>query len=279
MAEYSASPRVVSRRTSRATRIAVIEGERITHFACATCHAIGSPAPTAPSGQCWRCHMRHEFSLEQARKPETCNACHIGPDHPQWEIYVESSHGIAYHTGGDRWHWDGEAGDADGARLPGAHLRDLPSRAASAARAPPTTSATGSPGTCSRRSASGAPRWAGQPHAHAGRVSRLPQPELRAGLLRARRRRRPTSVNDLIRQSEGILAGTRRAEGLLTPAPFDEPIEFVAFETWHHYGRTAKFGTWMQGPDYAQWHGAYEVVKGLAGAARHGRREEESAPR
>ena len=29
-------------------------------------------------------------------------------------------------------------------------------------------------------------------------------------------------------------------------------------------GRTAKFGTWMQGPDYTQWHGAYEVVKLLA---------------
>jgi hypothetical protein len=41
-------------------------------------------------GQCQKCHLRHEFSLEQARKPETCNACHIGPDHPQWEIYQES---------------------------------------------------------------------------------------------------------------------------------------------------------------------------------------------
>src|SRR5262249_48964882 len=42
--------------------------------------------------------------------PETCNACHIGPDHPQWEIYTESPHGIAYHTGGDRWHWDAKPG-------------------------------------------------------------------------------------------------------------------------------------------------------------------------
>jgi hypothetical protein len=71
------------------------------------------------------------------------------------------------------------------------------------------------------------------------------------------------AVNDLVRQSEAIIAGLR-SDGLLTPAPFDEPVEFVAFETWHHYGRTAKFGTWMQGPDYTQWHGAYEVVKGLA---------------
>jgi hydroxylamine dehydrogenase len=54
-----------------------------------------------------------------------------------------------------------------------------------------------------------------------------------------------------------------KANNLLTDTPFDEPIDFTHFETWHHYGRTAKFGVWMQGPDYTQWHGAYEVVKGL----------------
>ena len=67
-------------------------------------HADGSV------GQCQKCHLRHEFSLEQVRKPETCNHCHIGPDHPQWEIYQESPHGISYLTGGDRWNWEAEPG-------------------------------------------------------------------------------------------------------------------------------------------------------------------------
>lgn len=52
--------------------------------------------------------------------------------------------------------------------------------------------------------------------------------------------------------------------GLMTPAPFDEPIDFVYFENWHHWGRTAKFGMWMQGADYTQWHGAYEMLKSRA---------------
>ena len=52
--------------------------------------------------------------------------------------------------------------------------------------------------------------------------------------------------------------------GLLTPEAFDEPIDFVFFNLWHHWGRTAKFGAWMQGPDYSQWHGAYEVLHDLA---------------
>jgi hypothetical protein len=52
-------------------------------------------------------------------------------------------------------------------------------------------------------------------------------------------------------------------QGLMGPPPFDEPIDFTYFELWHHWGRTAKFGAWMQGPDYTQWHGAYEMLADL----------------
>jgi hypothetical protein len=55
-----------------------------------------------------------------------------------------------------------------------------------------------------------------------------------------------------------------KTQNLLTDEPFDEPIDFVYFELWHHWGRTAKFGAWMGGPDYTQWHGAYEVLSDLA---------------
>ncbi len=53
-------------------------------------------------------------------------------------------------------------------------------------------------------------------------------------------------------------------QNLITPIQFDEPIEYENYELWHHWGRTTKFGAWMQGPDYTQWHGAYEVIKGLS---------------
>ena len=64
-----------------------MEGPAITRFACETCHNIGIPRADGSVGECQSCHLRHEFSLEQVRKPETCNACHIGPDHPQWEFF------------------------------------------------------------------------------------------------------------------------------------------------------------------------------------------------
>ena len=90
--------------------LAAMEGKDVTRFACETCHNIGKPAEDGSVGRCQSCHIRHEFSLAQARKPETCNYCHIGPDHPQWEIYHESPHGIAYATMGDTWNWDAEPG-------------------------------------------------------------------------------------------------------------------------------------------------------------------------
>ena len=47
----------------------------------------------------------------------------------------------------------------------------------------------------------------------------------------------------------------------LTPTPFDEKIEWIYYELWHHEGRRARMGTAMMGPDYTQWHGFYEVAK------------------
>src|SRR3990172_4520965 len=87
-----------------------IEGPAITRFACEACHNVGKPQPDGSVGECQQCHLRHNFSLEQARKPETCNACHIRPHHPQCEIYQESPHGIAYQTGGDSWNWEADPG-------------------------------------------------------------------------------------------------------------------------------------------------------------------------
>ena len=71
------------------------------------------------------------------------------------------------------------------------------------------------------------------------------------------------AVNDWVEQSDDIMAPLK-ARRLLTDEPFDEPIDFVYFELWHHWGRTTKFGAWMGGPDYTQWHGAYEVLSDLA---------------
>lgn len=50
------------------------------------------------AGTCNACHGKHSFRASTARQPENCGKCHLGPDHPQMEIYNESKHGIAYYS-------------------------------------------------------------------------------------------------------------------------------------------------------------------------------------
>jgi hypothetical protein len=40
---------------------------------------------------------------------------------------------------------------------------------------------------------------------------------------------------------------------------FDEELEWEYYELWHHEGRRARMGAAMMAPDYAWWHGFYEV--------------------
>jgi hypothetical protein len=66
------------------------------------------------------------------------------------------------------------------------------------------------------------------------------------------------ATNKLVQEAEKIITGLRK-DKLLTPAPLDEPIEFVYYELWHYDGRSAKHGAFMGGADFVQWHGFYEI--------------------
>jgi hydroxylamine dehydrogenase len=63
---------------------------------------MGRMNPDGSQGSCHACHSRHSFEAKLARSPENCGKCHMGPDHPQIEIYNESKHGIAFHANRDR---------------------------------------------------------------------------------------------------------------------------------------------------------------------------------
>jgi len=45
---------------------------------------------------CQNCHTRHAFSKKEALEPEACQTCHMGFDHPQWEMWSSSKHGVTY---------------------------------------------------------------------------------------------------------------------------------------------------------------------------------------
>ena len=54
---------------------------------------------------------------------------------------------------------------------------------------------------------------------------------------------------------------TLGARGLISGTPFDEEVEWTFYRLWHHEGRRARMGVSMQGPDYTQWHGFFEVAE------------------
>ncbi|HRW03744.1 MAG TPA: multiheme c-type cytochrome [Caldilineaceae bacterium] len=238
-----------------------LEGEEVTEFACKSCHDIGKPALDGSVGDCSKCHLRHEFSLEQVRKPETCNACHIGPDHPQWEIYQESPHGIAYATGGDNWHWEAEPGTLTVNDFPAptcatCHMSGFGATASSHDVGDRLTWYLFAP-ISERRPAWQDNKVRMQNVCHECHNANFIDEFYTAADAAT------AQVNEWIAESDKIVAPLQQAE-LLTADPFDEPIDFTYFEVWHHWGRTTKFGVWMQGPDYTQWHGAYEVLSDLA---------------
>jgi len=81
--------------------MALIEGQK----GCGGCHKIGLKTEAeirqlkADGGgfgvaSCDACHTRHTFSAEEARQPQACQTCHMGFDHPQWEMYSGSKHGV-----------------------------------------------------------------------------------------------------------------------------------------------------------------------------------------
>lgn len=81
---------------------AIIEGEK----GCGGCHRIGRD-----EGKCDSCHTRHRFAAAEARKPQACQTCHMGFDHPQWEMYSTSKHGSIYAIEGQNWDWNFRLGE------------------------------------------------------------------------------------------------------------------------------------------------------------------------
>lgn len=55
---------------------------------CSTCHRVETG--------CDACHTKHSTDTKLAAEPRTCGMCHMGPDHPQYEAWASSVHGVLY---------------------------------------------------------------------------------------------------------------------------------------------------------------------------------------
>lgn len=223
---------------------------------------IGRVNPDGSKGNCGSCHTRHLFSIVEARMAETCGSCHIGPDHPQIEIWQESNHGKRYQAERHAWNWE----SAPDAWEPGDY----------------------SAPTCAVCHMSGIGRLS-TTHDISQRLSWEAEKPLSVKTSNWEAKRRemqsvclnchsPAWVNGFYAQYDGAIALYNEqyykpakamiddlyANNLITrDNPWDDEIEIVLYHLWHHEGRRARMGTAMMGQDYAHWHGFFELAQDL----------------
>ncbi len=76
---------------------------------CGGCHNMGIKSEVQKQEQrqkgyryqnnsCDECHTRHTFSKKEALDPRACQQCHMGYDHPQWEMWSSAKHGTRWFT-------------------------------------------------------------------------------------------------------------------------------------------------------------------------------------
>ncbi|MBJ6726881.1 multiheme c-type cytochrome [Geomesophilobacter sediminis] len=61
------------------------QSSEMGQIGCNSCHAV--------ENACDSCHSSHSTDLAIVRNPNVCAKCHMGPDHPQWEMWQTSQHG------------------------------------------------------------------------------------------------------------------------------------------------------------------------------------------
>ncbi len=222
---------------------------------------IGRINPDGSNGNCAACHSRHRFSIEMARRPDNCGKCHIGPDHPQKEIYEESKHGIAFATADQQGLMNMDAADW----VVSEDYSAAPTCATCHMSATSNQTITHDPGERLT--------WTLRP-AVSKRMEDWEQKKLNMQdvclnchtqeWVRGHYAQYDRAV-DLYNQK--FAAPAKRIMTALaekdrrTATPFDEKLEWTYFLLWHHEGRRARMGASMMGPDYTQWHGFFEIAE------------------
>ena len=229
---------------------------------------IGRLNPDGSKGSCNACHSRHTFSSAQARHPDTCGKCHLGPDHPHKEIYEESKHGISFFANIDKMNLDSSKW------VVGEDYNVAPTCATchmSATKNQPISHDIGARISWNLRA----------PVSKKIDAKAIAQgKEVKPWLARRKDMKDVCTAcharnftDNFYEQldafvelynSKFAIPGTKlmklmKEVKLLSKTPFDEKLEWTWFKLWHHEGRRARHGAAMMAPDYAHWHGMFEV--------------------
>ncbi len=275
---------------------------------CGGCHNLGitDQEARAKMGEgfygmdCQNCHTRHAFKKAEAQEPEACQTCHMGFDHPQWEMWSSSKHGVTYLMNRAM----GEDGDTDRApTCQTCHMDEGNHRVFSAwgflAVRLPEEDAEWMGYRLSILKALGVLDPAGEPTGRldvvkAGKVARLTKEEFdteRARFVTICERCHPPRfvtaqftaadamvkeidkifaeaieiIADLYRDGVIVYADRPGAEypDLLAFYDVDTKIEQILYEMFMDHRMKAFQGTFHMNPDYATWYGYAKMKKDL----------------
>jgi nitrate/TMAO reductase-like tetraheme cytochrome c subunit len=239
---------------------------------------MGRLNPDGSIGACTACHQRHAFSAAQARRPENCGKCHLGPDHPQKEIYEESKHGIAYRAHEDELNLDrakwvlGE----DYTAAPTCATCHMSAVRTSDGDLVPVTHDVGLRISWNNRPPVSIRPEISDRKLGLEKMAQVDWKTRRANMVQVCRVCHTSSyVDNFYEQYDALieLYNSKFAQPgvdfmkllyenrLITDTKFDELVEWTWWEIWHHEGRVARHGASMMAPDYTHWHGLYEVAK------------------
>ena len=231
---------------------------------------IGRINPDGSEGSCMACHTRHSFSVAQARHPDTCGKCHMGPDHPQKEIYEESKHGILFFANEDKMALDSQKW------IVGEDYSAAPTCATCHMSQTPNQPVTHDVGM--RISWNNRPPISIRPEISDKNMG-LPGADVNWKTRRHNMKdvclncHGEKWVDNFYIQYDGLIdlyntkfaAPGKRLYGLAKPlmkqVKFGNKLDFTWFELWHHEGRRARHAAAMMGPDYTHWHGTYEIAR------------------
>ncbi|MCD4741987.1 MAG: cytochrome c3 family protein [Desulfobacteraceae bacterium] len=223
---------------------------------------VGTRYPDGSVGTCTVCHTRHQFSIAEARKPEACASCHLGPDHPDIEIYLSSKHGQQFLTHGEEWNWDSapdtwEPGDYTAPTCAVCHMSGIGELS--------TT-----------HNINERLKWDLMHKKSVIRSGERGDGEKGDMLMRkvcinchgsthtaTQRTVLDNSVALYNKYWEGAVKMKKELadKGLLKKDAWRDGFQELMYYLWHHTGRRARQGSAMNGPDYAHWHGFFQVFQ------------------
>ena len=234
---------------------------------------IGNIWPDGTTGNCNVCHTRHRFNIAEGRRPDACASCHIGPDHPNIEIYMNSKHGHIYKTEGeDQWNFDSapdawEPGDYRAPTCATCHMSgigdlktthnisrrlywNLWAKVSKKRNSPDPLGMLTGDGDKGRKEMKEVCS-----NCHTSKL---------VNNFFIRGDRQVKLYNEAYWTPAKKMLDDLKAKNLLMDNPWKDPFQTTFYLMWHHEGRIMRMGAMMGGPDYAHWHGSFEVMRDLA---------------